>query len=82
MLKQTFLYQKHKELGAKFTEFSGWDMPVQYSSIIEEHNVVRINLNHPLVTSISKIVGIADTSIVIKILLTTCVIYILILKSI
>ena len=41
MLKKTFLYQKHKELGAKFTEFGGWYMPVQYSSIIEEHNAVR-----------------------------------------
>ena len=50
MLKQTVLYQKHKELGAKFTEFGGWDMPVQYSSIIEEHNAVR------------NIAGIFDTS--------------------
>jgi len=50
MLKETFLHPKHKELGAKFTEFGGWDMPVQYSSIIEEHNAVRTN------------VGIFDTS--------------------
>ncbi len=41
MLKETFLHSKHKELGAKFTEFGGWDMPVQYTSIIEEHNAVR-----------------------------------------
>ena len=50
MLKETFLHSKHKELGAKFTEFGGWDMPVQYSSIIEEHNAVRNS------------VGIFDTS--------------------
>ncbi|MBQ3835316.1 MAG: glycine cleavage system aminomethyltransferase GcvT [Elusimicrobia bacterium] len=50
MLKETFLHSKHKELGAKFTEFGGWDMPVQYTSIIEEHNAVR------------NAVGIFDTS--------------------
>jgi len=50
MLKQTFLYQKHKQSGAKFTEFGGWDMPVQYTSIIQEHNAVRNS------------VGIFDTS--------------------
>ena len=50
MLKETFLHSKHKELGAKFTEFGGWDMPVQYTSIIEEHNAVRNS------------VGIFDTS--------------------
>ncbi|MFA7074506.1 MAG: glycine cleavage system aminomethyltransferase GcvT [Endomicrobiaceae bacterium] len=41
MLKETFLNKKHKESGAKFTEFGGWDMPVLYTSIIEEHNAVR-----------------------------------------
>lgn len=41
MLKETFLNKKHKELNAKFTEFGGWDMPVLYTSIIEEHNAVR-----------------------------------------
>ncbi|MFA7674765.1 MAG: glycine cleavage system aminomethyltransferase GcvT [Endomicrobiia bacterium] len=41
MLKETFLNKKHKELSAKFTEFGGWNMPVMYTSIIEEHNAVR-----------------------------------------
>jgi aminomethyltransferase len=41
MLKQTPLYEEHKKLNAKFTEFGGWDMPVMYTSIIEEHNAVR-----------------------------------------
>jgi aminomethyltransferase len=44
------LYDEHKKLGAKFTEFSGWEMPVQYTSIIDEHNAVRTN------------VGVFDTS--------------------
>lgn len=41
MTKQTFLHDKHVKLGAKMVDFAGWDMPVQYSSIIEEHKVVR-----------------------------------------
>ena len=41
MTKQTFLHDKHVELGAKMVDFAGWRMPVQYSSIIEEHNTVR-----------------------------------------
>ncbi|MDR2191454.1 MAG: glycine cleavage system aminomethyltransferase GcvT [Endomicrobium sp.] len=40
-MKRTFLYGRHLELGAKFTEFGGWEMPLQYSSIIDEHNAVR-----------------------------------------
>ncbi len=41
MTKQTFLHDKHVALGAKMVDFAGWDMPVQYSSIIEEHKTVR-----------------------------------------
>ena len=37
MIKQTVLHDKHVELGAKMVDFAGWHMPVQYSSIIEEH---------------------------------------------
>ncbi|MCL2484835.1 MAG: glycine cleavage system aminomethyltransferase GcvT [Endomicrobia bacterium] len=40
-MKKTPLYEEHKKLNAKFTEFSGWEMPVQYSSIMDEHNSVR-----------------------------------------
>ncbi|MBN2065405.1 MAG: glycine cleavage system aminomethyltransferase GcvT [Candidatus Thermoplasmatota archaeon] len=35
------LYDLQKELGAKFTEFAGYEMPIQYSSIKEEHLTVR-----------------------------------------
>jgi glycine cleavage system T protein (aminomethyltransferase) len=42
-LKRTPLYEQHKALGARLVEFSGWEMPVQYSSIIEEHQAVRTN---------------------------------------
>ncbi len=44
MTKQTFLHDKHIALGAKMVDFAGWHMPVQYSSIIEEHKTVRNNV--------------------------------------
>jgi len=40
-LKRTVLYQKHIDAGAKMVEFGGWEMPVQYKSVIREHNKVR-----------------------------------------
>lgn len=40
-MAKTFLYDNHVKLGAKMVDFAGWDMPVQYTSIIEEHNNVR-----------------------------------------
>lgn len=42
-MAKTFLYDNHVKLGAKIVDFAGWDMPVQYTSIIEEHNNVRNN---------------------------------------
>lgn len=44
MTKETFLHDKHVQLGAKMVDFAGWHMPVQYSSIIEEHKTVRENV--------------------------------------
>ncbi len=41
MLKRTSLYDAHKKLGGKLIEFGGWEMPVQYTSITEEHLAVR-----------------------------------------
>lgn len=40
-LKQTPLYKIHKQLGARIVDFAGWEMPVQYDSVIEEHHAVR-----------------------------------------
>jgi len=40
-LKATPLNAVHRALGAKMVDFGGWDMPVQYSGIIDEHNAVR-----------------------------------------
>ena len=40
-LKRTPLYPLHLQLGAKLVPFGGWEMPVQYSGIVEEHRTVR-----------------------------------------
>ena len=44
MTKETFLHDKHTALKARMVDFAGWEMPVQYTSIIEEHNTVRENV--------------------------------------
>ena len=41
MDKKTALYDKHIEMGAKMVEFAGYWMPIQYTSITEEHFAVR-----------------------------------------
>jgi aminomethyltransferase len=41
MLKRTPLFDIHKELGGKLIEFGGWEMPVYYTSILDEHQAVR-----------------------------------------
>jgi aminomethyltransferase len=38
---RTALYDWHVAHGARMVDFAGWDMPVQYSTIIEEHHAVR-----------------------------------------
>ncbi len=40
-LRRTPLYERHLALGARMVEFGGWEMPVQYSGIIDEHRAVR-----------------------------------------
>ncbi|NWG21077.1 MAG: glycine cleavage system aminomethyltransferase GcvT [Chloroflexi bacterium] len=40
-LRRTPLYQRHLALGGRMVEFGGWEMPVQYSGIIDEHRAVR-----------------------------------------
>jgi aminomethyltransferase len=41
MLKRTPLYQRHIALGARMIDFGGWEMPVQYSGLMAEHQAVR-----------------------------------------
>src|SRR5436305_3480360 len=42
--KKTPLYDEHMRLGARMVPFAGWLMPVQYTSIVEEHQAVRNNV--------------------------------------
>ncbi|MEV7458016.1 glycine cleavage system aminomethyltransferase GcvT [Pseudarthrobacter oxydans] len=39
--KRTALYDEHAKLGASFTDFGGWQMPLKYSSELAEHHAVR-----------------------------------------
>lgn len=41
MAQKTPLYQKHVDAGGKIVDFAGWQMPINYSSQLKEHNQVR-----------------------------------------
>jgi aminomethyltransferase len=41
MSRRTPLYETHARAGARLVEFAGWEMPVQYSGILSEHEAVR-----------------------------------------
>ena len=43
-LRRTPLYDRHKALGAKLVPFSGWEMPVEYGGILQEHEAVRTKM--------------------------------------
>ena len=40
-LQRTPLYDRHVALGARMVPFAGWEMPVQYEGVIQEHRAVR-----------------------------------------
>src|SRR5947208_9829508 len=40
-LKKTPLHARHRSHGARMVEFGGWDMPIEYSGIADEHMAVR-----------------------------------------
>jgi aminomethyltransferase len=40
-MHRTPLYEIHRRMGARMIDFGGWEMPVQYSGILEEHRAVR-----------------------------------------
>ncbi len=42
-MKRTALYEEHKKLNARMVDFAGWEMPIQYAGIIQEHKAVREN---------------------------------------
>jgi glycine hydroxymethyltransferase len=42
-LRRTPIYETHVRLGARLIPFAGWEMPVWYTSVVEEHNAVRVS---------------------------------------
>lgn len=40
-MRRTSLYEEHVALGARLVPFAGWEMPVQYRGLVEEHRAVR-----------------------------------------
>jgi aminomethyltransferase len=40
-MKRTPLYQTHVSAGAKLVDFAGWEMPIQYSGVVDEYQTVR-----------------------------------------
>ena len=40
-MRATALIERHRALGARLVEFAGWEMPIQYTGILEEHRAVR-----------------------------------------
>ena len=40
-MKRTPLYDAHRAAGAKRVDFAGWDMPIQYSGVVDEYQTVR-----------------------------------------
>jgi aminomethyltransferase len=41
MLKRTALFEEHRKLGGRMVDFGGWELPVQYSGVLEEHTACR-----------------------------------------
>ncbi|TAJ10249.1 MAG: glycine cleavage system aminomethyltransferase GcvT [Nitrospirae bacterium] len=41
MMKRTPLYDRHVAAGAKLVDFAGWEMPIQYSGVVDEYQTVR-----------------------------------------
>lgn len=72
-LKKTPLNDTHRSMGAKMVPFGGWDMPVQYTSIIQEHLATRTNAGLFDVSHMGEIFVTGDAKDVLPFLeLVTC----------
>lgn len=40
-MKRTPLIEQHRQAGAKLVDFAGWEMPIQYASVVDEYQTVR-----------------------------------------
>src|SRR4051812_18204514 len=41
MLKRTALFEEHQKLGGRLIDFGGWELPVQYTGVMDEHTACR-----------------------------------------
>jgi aminomethyltransferase len=55
-LKHSALHDRHVALGAKFSEFGGWEMPLEYSGVLKEHTAVRTSVGIFDVSHLGKLV--------------------------
>ena len=55
-LKHSALHDRHVALGAKFSEFGGWEMPLQYAGVVPEHTAVRTSVGVFDVSHLGKLV--------------------------
>jgi aminomethyltransferase len=55
-LKHSALHDRHVALGAKFSEFGGWEMPLEYSGVVKEHTAVRTSVGIFDVSHLGKLV--------------------------
>ena len=58
MSKQTPLYQAHVDADGKIVDFAGWQLPIHYGSLVEEHKSVRssagmFDVSHMTVVDVS-----------------------------
>ena len=55
-LTQSPLHDRHLALGAKFSEFGGWEMPLEYAGVVKEHTAVRTSVGVFDVNHLGKLV--------------------------
>lgn len=55
-LKHSALHDRHVALGAKFSEFGGWEMPLEYTGVVKEHTAVRTTVGIFDVSHLGKLV--------------------------
>src|SRR6185312_7985952 len=60
--KRTPLYDEHVRLGARMIPFGDWIMPVQYSSILEEHQAVRNNVGVFDISHMGQLIAMGPTA--------------------
>lgn len=68
-IKETCLHGRHKDLGAQMSPFAGYDMPIQYKGIAEEHNAVRHEVGVFDVSHMGEVIQIGNSLSRVKLLI-------------